>query len=470
MSHLAKFPRTVSKLYEGMVNSSGFINRPATTLPPVLRTAIFGDSVANGLPQFILPQLQKAWGAYLPLGAFSGGFFNAVTPSGGASMHEDGTSGEHWINGLWGILPSGALEFKQSGGRAAATLLIVPYSMGPDEGSFKLQTDGGSGFADEAGYTNVDCYSATRTAGVIVLTKPANTRWAIRFVHLSGTVHPLVPAFIDETKGGIANFGFSRGGLTLATAMQTPPDAIRAVMSALGIELAFMEFKDPDTFPYDFATFMGIFKEASPDTEWSFTGTSPQLPADQDATNIINNGVQRAYADANGHFYFDRRTHALDDFFRFGWLIEAGDAIHPRFPCDGLHASMWWSAAGFENLLAIPSGHDVSGQVTIPFGGNITILGNQGVVGQIGTETSGSDLVFRARRAATFYGLTGTFMRGAINTDGNFASSFGPTLGLSWPFSTSGPALVGEEVSAGVYRIRSFRLTTGNPLIEHLSA
>lgn len=337
-------------LYEGMVFSSAAFTRPAN----IVRIGVFGDSVGNSKPAYITASLVGALGN-------GGGFFNTPHVSAGATQTGDVNVGTYSIDGSYFTIPSGGnLQFQSGGGSVSFTKFKLFYVREPGAGAFKISmTPFGGSAADEVGYTNVSAANATTELGIIEITKPFGS-YEVNITGLSGTVHVIQGAWENTTAGGVAVYHFDTGGLPLSTAQQTPFGFKTGILNSLGLDLAFMEFKDGPEWAAALASWGTVIAALTKPCDWVFIGTTPELVevsvGSVDA--VANNAITKAYADANGFLYFDGYSPLLN----YGLLVAMGwngDGTHLPMAAHAYLASLLWDFLGFDGLLEIPRGSSV---------------------------------------------------------------------------------------------------------------
>lgn len=337
-------------LYQGMSVAGTTVTRPANTV----RIGVFGDSVGNSKPIFLLNKLKQSLG-------HAGGFFNTVYPQGGASVVNNVNDGTYWITGGHYVLPSGGnVVFQQHGGRPLCTKIQIFYVKEPGAGTFKVQTrNTGGAYSDEDSYTSVDANDSTVGVGVITLTKPIG-QWDVNVVGLSGTCHLISGAWENTTYGGVAVYQFNVGGLSLSTALQSPESIREGVLNALGLDTCFMEFKDGPSFAADLDEWMSFWDAAiTKDADWVFIGTSPeQVETTGSIDAVTNNAAMRQYAEANGKIYFDGYTplRSWADLNSVGW---GGDGTHLANAAHAFVANQLQRYLGLDVLLETPNGGSV---------------------------------------------------------------------------------------------------------------
>ena len=436
------------------------ITRPTNTL---VNLGVFGDSVGNSKPQFITRRLIRALGN--PAVGQAGGFFNTPQFTGGAAQNNDLTTSTYcpWTT-HYTVPAGGTLNLLQGGGRPTCTKHYVWYYTGPGEGTFKVQVNSGAGYADVAGYTNVNAYSAAPGMNVITLPLAYGAN-SCQVIGLTGTVHIGAAGWINETDGGLAVWDMSVGGTALAPFNVTVSAVKAAIYNTLNLDIAFMEFKDGSEWcdqgatPGSLNTFLDWYRaNVTNPTDWVLIATTPESSETTGASSApANNAWTKAYADAHGLAFFD--AYALlgsyANLVTYGWQ---GDGTHLSTPCSAYQASVLWNWLGFESLVEIPSGRDwiANGSVpqgyTLKFGGSI--LNGMPLLATFGTDSYGLDFIIKASgRTIAFQDNAGT-NRGMFCANNNWPTwSFGPAISLIAPYATSGPALraIGSAQGSGSY-------------------
>jgi hypothetical protein len=443
------FPRltgTYKKLFNGSSLSGGIVTNGAN----LVRVTTFGDSVGTSKTIFIIQRLQQAT-------QNGGSMFNTRTATLGASNVDNVADTTNWINGSWDVVPSGGrMEYALSGGGVYATKLYLFYRKKSGDGTFKVQTHNGSVWADEASYTNVDANNATTTVGVITLTKASTSAWKIAAVGLTGSVIIIGAAWADEGATGVAWYDFSAGGLELALSQSggvaTPVNIVNGVLTALAPDMGMMEWKDNSAFPAAFTSFMANYKaNVSTTTDWVFVGTSPRADATTQALEDANDNVMKAYADANGHFFFSSRsllTYA--QMVALGWQ---GDGIHPAEAYHAYVAAVLWAQLGFDNASFLGTTKELSttnGRVktTLTFGARV---GRE--FGSIGKDSFETDLIVKGIRGVAFCNYTSGLTKAWIDTSNNGWGIQSPVFSIVSGLTITGPAIraLGATNTSGGY-------------------
>lgn len=418
-------------LYAGITISGGVATRPKN----IVRVGVFGDSVGNSKPIFVLNRLKQSLN-------LAGGFFSTIYPQAGATAVKNTNSGDYWINGAHYVLPSGGnIIFQQGGGRAICTKIQLFYIKEPGAGAFKVQTrNTGGAYVDEVGYASVDASDSSIGVGVITLTK-AYGAWDMNVVGLNGTCRFVGAAYEDEIEGGICVYQFDVGGLPLATSNQTPLPIKSAVLNAIGLDACFMEFKDGSTFSGDFAEWMSFWSgNITKPVDWVFIGTSPeeveQTSGSKDAVN--NNAVLRAYAEANDSIYFDGYTplRSWAEVNAAGW---GGDGTHLSAAAHAFVANQLYRYLGFDVLLETPFGGEFRATRLIELaGGSAKLIWKRDAV-TVGEMLAKSDVELRGSRGWLYKNSNGD-NRAFVACNGGTGHTF-TSMSFGVPFTASLPTM-----------------------------
>ena len=412
---------------------------------PLVKVAVFGDSVGNSKPMFLRPRLKAMLGD-------AGGLLTAWNLTGGATTSSNVNSGQYWINGAWTTVPNGgSCEFLTAvgGGRGQATKIKLYYITEPGAGAFRLQSNSGSGYADEQGYTSVSA-DGTLGAGIITLTKSSGSTWSLKVTGLTGTVRFLFGAHIQETTAGAFIADFSTGGLPLATAQQTPSAIKTAVFADMGFDLAFAEWKDNAEFDAAFADWTTWYDTAiEKKTSWVYIGTSPELIETTGGSwNTHNNATQAAYcASKSNCLYYDGYT-PLAPYSRLVALGWNGDGTHLAPQANAYVASLMWHDLGFDDLMMVPSSRRISTDLINLSDGQITFSKDGAKYAAIGRPGYNNDLFFATSRSFAFSNLTYSSIRAQI-AGGGENSTF-TELALGTPFSGGIPKFTRDGSGYGL--------------------
>ena len=417
-------------MYSGITAPSG---TPANA-QGLVKLAVFGDSVGNSKPQFIRQRLRAMLGD-------GGSMLGGWNLSGGVTSPVDTMSGTYWINSIWYVVPSGGqIDFlsQVGGGRVAGTTLKLYYVTEPGAGTFKLQSNGGAGFADEAGYTSVNASAGSVGLGIITLTKSAGSTWGLRVVGLTGTVRFLFGAVWGA--GGLFQCDFSVGGLPLDTARQTPAAIVSGVLNDIGFDACFAEWKDNAEFAVAFSSWASLIDSTvTKKAAWIYIGTTPELiETTTGSWNVANNAIQKTYCDGvANYYYFDGYT-PLSPYSRLVALGWNGDGTHLDPRASGYIASLLWDELGFDTLTPLPSSKRVLTDSVAVDNGTVSVRGPSSVeVGRLGKPGDNTDFWIYSNRSVVFADLgTGTAqgrVRGGGETSWFGVLAIGGTYGVATP-------------------------------------
>lgn len=319
---------------------------------------------------------------------FGGGNMESVAVTGGGSTHQNVAETQYWFNGTWyEINGTGSLTFTYAGGRIPATILKVYYIQEPGAGTFQVQVDNGSGFANEGSV--VDCNGTL--AGKVISIPKAQGQYSIRINQVSGNVKVIMTAGINRptNRDAVMLWRMGVGGLQWTNANATSKAITSPIFADMGIDLAMIQIKeDGDVYP-DLKGWLDAFRLASPNTDWCLNGSGPETS--NDFVNRATNRAMKKIALEDTLFYFDGYR-PLISMARVDSLNWEGDGVHLDNATGHYLASMLWRVIGIEDYYAIGR------KLGVDKNGNLKMLNSRA----IGFETNNNDGTIAAYIDANF--------------------------------------------------------------------
>lgn len=311
-----------------------------------LTTIVFGDSVANLKPQYILPALARA---YSDLGT---GQSYTISTTGDVIVNNGGTVPYdytyHLTGSFWDVGVAGEARFGRGGGAARANSISIYYVKESGAGTFKVQTAIGNGaFTDEPSYTNVDANNGSLALGIIKLSKTSG-RYQVKLVGLTGRVKFFKPEFFDTATPGVQVIHMERGGLGLDQANQMDPVLFAPYFQDINADVAFFEMKEAGTYAVDLAAHISRFQSAVSNLNWVYMGTTP----DSGGGAAAQNAITKTQSEAAGQLYWDGYTPCVDyaTMLAMGWLTLA-DGTHPTAQCNHFLARLLSRELGLSEII-----------------------------------------------------------------------------------------------------------------------
>lgn len=428
-----------------------------------LRIGGFGDSMAGYL---FMPFLEKLTAMF----GYGGGIMSSVATTGGAYIHSNVNETNYWFTGTWhGINGTGALTYLYGGGRAIATQLKIYYIKESGAGSFQVQLDPGTGYADEGGV--VDCNSTNLESGVITINKPQGA-YGIRINQVSGNIKIIMCVAINEPADYdcVTFLDLSAGGLGWTAANQTSKSITRPVFSDLQIDLATLQFKENGAVYNDFKQWADSFYAASPKTDWVLTGSGPQASADK--SNIADNMALKTIANQHNWFYFDGYK-PLINYQKLDSLDWEGDGIHLSHSAGFYLAGMLWRIIGIEDYLKFGrmAGTDPTGDMnfTQTRGIKFTASNANTYSGRMSASPNSPDLMIYFQRWLGLANSSGTMLTHFDPSNGWVIDNLHNNRGYAFNVTNAPGLYFPNDTTFGLFLHRGAG-TRGNLLVQDVSS
>lgn len=428
-----------------------------------LRIASFGDSMGGYI---FMPFSEKL----ISMFGYGGGVMASIIPAGGAYVHADVSETNYWFNGNWqGINGSGSLTYLYGGGRAISTQLKIYYIKEPGAGSFQVQLDPGTGYADEGSV--VSCGSTQLESGVVTINKPQGA-YGLRINQVSGNIRIIMCVAINEPADfdGVTVLNLSNGGLAWDKANQTSKAITRPVFEDLGIDLATLQFKENGTVYNDIRQWTDSFAAASRRTDWVLIGSGPQVSADE--ANIADNLALKKVALDRNWFYFDGYR-PLINYAKVDSLDWEGDGVHLNHATGFYLSSMLWRIIGIEDFLKFGrmAGTDPTGDMNFTLSRGIKFTGSNTNVpaGRIAASTNSPDMYIYSARWFVLLNNSGTMLSHFDPNSGWVIDNLHNSRGYTFNLPNSPGLFLPNDTTFGFFLHRGAG-TRGNLVAQDISS
>lgn len=306
-----------------------------------IRILSIGDSVSYQKPTSLYWMLAGAYGV---AGQSQMAYPNVA---GGAVANYNFTGGDLSIypNGDHVVVPTGgSVIYTASNNHPRgffATRIECYYLAGPGLGHIKLQTSANNAaFADEAGYTDIDCSAAALEVRRITLTKAAGV-YRVQWVNVSGSCKVFYPLWHDTSIAGLEFQQIAAGGRTLVEMLASESaGAWTQFLTGAAPDFVFIENKETEALmAAQLPTLTGLIRTVCPTAVIVLVGSNPV--ATSDADQVAQNAIVKAHAASIGAVYWDAYAVAGGSYAEFlARGFDSGDGVHPSALFHSLNAQL----------------------------------------------------------------------------------------------------------------------------------